>query len=307
MVLTLLTVALGPVLLISGAAILGVPLASMLTPQAPTIMMENLPRLDAGLRDVERVVGLGATAVGLLLSVASLIAVLATALLVAFSRLGRGEGGRARALLERLSPGFMRRSLVVALTAQLAVGGAAVATHLHHQPADQTPVASAPQETGGPESGPIHDDARGSSDGQTPLDETRSAASDRQNAPGDSGDPGSGGDLMDDRPDAHTTEQETTQEEDVVSPLFTPDAPGPENDRHQGGETRERAAPEVTVRAGDTLWSITADHLGPQATEWEIAEAWPQWHEANREIIGEDPHSLLPGAVLTPPDDDGPA
>lgn len=57
----------------------------------------------------------------------------------------------------------------------------------------------------------------------------------------------------------------------------------------------------VVVRRGDTLWSIAADHLGPTATDVEIAREWPRWHEANHAVIGDDPHVLLPGAQLTPP------
>lgn len=57
----------------------------------------------------------------------------------------------------------------------------------------------------------------------------------------------------------------------------------------------------VTVRPGDSLWSIAVDHLGPQATDWEVAQEWPRWHRANTEIIGPDPGVLLPGMVLAPP------
>ena len=57
----------------------------------------------------------------------------------------------------------------------------------------------------------------------------------------------------------------------------------------------------VVIRRGDTLWSIAAAHLGPDATDVEIARAWPRWHAANRSTIGEDPHTLLPGTELTPP------
>jgi hypothetical protein len=58
---------------------------------------------------------------------------------------------------------------------------------------------------------------------------------------------------------------------------------------------------DVVVRRGDTLWAIAARHLGPGATAAEVAEAWPRWHEANRDVIGTDPDRLLPGQVLTPP------
>lgn len=57
----------------------------------------------------------------------------------------------------------------------------------------------------------------------------------------------------------------------------------------------------VVVRRGDTLWTIAATHLGPEATDVEIAREWPRWYEANTSAIGEDPHALLPGTVLSPP------
>lgn len=67
--------------------------------------------------------------------------------------------------------------------------------------------------------------------------------------------------------------------------------------RDRGGT--EDAA--VVVRRGDTLWSIAATRLGPEATDAEIARAWPLWHSANAAAIGGDPHHLLPGTRLVPP------
>jgi nucleoid-associated protein YgaU len=56
------------------------------------------------------------------------------------------------------------------------------------------------------------------------------------------------------------------------------------------------------VRRGDSLWRITADELGPRATDAEIAERWPEWYGANRRLIGSDPDLIHPGQVLhTPP------
>ncbi|MFC8734560.1 LysM peptidoglycan-binding domain-containing protein [Luteimicrobium sp. NPDC057192] len=59
---------------------------------------------------------------------------------------------------------------------------------------------------------------------------------------------------------------------------------------------------EVTVRHGDTLWDIAAAHLGPHATDAEIARAWPRWYDANRDAVGADPDLLLPGTVLVAPE-----
>lgn len=59
---------------------------------------------------------------------------------------------------------------------------------------------------------------------------------------------------------------------------------------------------EIVVHRGDTLWDLTARHLGPGATADEIAREWPRWFAANRHIIGNDPDLLLPGQVLQIPD-----
>jgi len=58
---------------------------------------------------------------------------------------------------------------------------------------------------------------------------------------------------------------------------------------------------DVVVRRGDSLWAITARHLGPGASDAEIAATWPRWYAANRNVIGADPDLLLPGQRLRPP------
>ena len=70
-----------------------------------------------------------------------------------------------------------------------------------------------------------------------------------------------------------------------------------------GGDGTGRTAVEgrVVVHRGDSLWSIAAQHLGEQATDADVADAWPRWYAANRELIGEDPDHLLPGQVLVVP------
>ena len=56
------------------------------------------------------------------------------------------------------------------------------------------------------------------------------------------------------------------------------------------------------MQRGDTLWSIAARHLGPDASDAEIARAWPAWFEANRGVVGDDPDLLRPGQVLRAPE-----
>ncbi len=94
---------------------------------------------------------------------------------------------------------------------------------------------------------------------------------------------------------------------------FHPTSPAkrsnPEDSRLLAPPPRLTAATtdRVTVRRGDSLWRIAARHLGPQATDAEVARAWPQWYAANRDVMGADPDLLLPGQQLRPPGQGGPA
>ena len=61
----------------------------------------------------------------------------------------------------------------------------------------------------------------------------------------------------------------------------------------------------IVVRPGDSLWSIAARQLGPQARPDQVAASWPRWYEANRSAIGDDPSLLRPGTVLANPEGTG--
>jgi hypothetical protein len=58
---------------------------------------------------------------------------------------------------------------------------------------------------------------------------------------------------------------------------------------------------DVVVAPGDTLWDLAAAELGPDATDRQVAQAWPQWWSANRAAIGTDPDLLVPGTHLSVP------
>jgi hypothetical protein len=58
---------------------------------------------------------------------------------------------------------------------------------------------------------------------------------------------------------------------------------------------------EVAVRRGDSLWSIAARHLGPDARADEVARTWPLWWRANRGVIGANPDLIHPGQILRAP------
>ncbi|TDO51376.1 hypothetical protein EV643_103113 [Kribbella sp. VKM Ac-2527] len=55
------------------------------------------------------------------------------------------------------------------------------------------------------------------------------------------------------------------------------------------------------VGPGESLWSIAATELGPNATDTQIATRWPDWYAANRTLIGPDPNLIRPGQVLRTP------
>jgi hypothetical protein len=58
---------------------------------------------------------------------------------------------------------------------------------------------------------------------------------------------------------------------------------------------------ELVVHRGDSLWSIAAGHLGPEATASQIDAEWHRWFAANRLVIGDDPNAIRPGQVLSSP------
>lgn len=214
----------------------------------------------------EDLLGLVATAAGLAVMswwVLSLATAIAAALL---ERAGRP---RAAVVTGRFSPVFMRRLALAALGVQLM--GAPLA---HADAAPAAPVSSnsraAVPAAWAPTAGP------------SAASRTRPAAE-----PDAAGRPVSGAaDLQPQwKPRAPVTEPRLVAAVPVRSARQLPNA----------------AAPEVAVRAGDSLWTIAARAMGPAASDVEISAQWPRWYEANRSIIGADPNVLLPGQVLKPP------
>jgi hypothetical protein len=92
---------------------------------------------------------------------------------------------------------------------------------------------------------------------------------------------------------------------EAPDPGWTPtrplDRPQPSSRLVAGPSPHTAPAPVVVLR-GDTLWCIVARHLGPDATDAEVAHEWPRWHAANRTVVGDDPDLLLPGQVLHAPE-----
>lgn len=93
----------------------------------------------------------------------------------------------------------------------------------------------------------------------------------------------------------------------LPTPTWTPQRPAAPRRDHVdvrlvvAAPSRAREVAPVVVRRGDTLWAIAARHLGPAATDADVAREWPRWWQANRGVIGGDPDVLLPGQVLVEP------
>ena len=93
----------------------------------------------------------------------------------------------------------------------------------------------------------------------------------------------------------------------VPDPRWLPSRPVPTADPEAtvllAPTPRASAVPDevVTVRRGDSLWSLVARHLGPRASDRQIAMAWPEWYAANVDVIGPDPDLIRPGQQLRIP------
>lgn len=64
--------------------------------------------------------------------------------------------------------------------------------------------------------------------------------------------------------------------------------------------TPNHTVDRVTVRPGDSLWSLAAHRLG-SGSPARIQAEWPRWYGANRRLIGNDPNLLRPGTSLRVP------
>ncbi|HET6562791.1 MAG TPA: LysM peptidoglycan-binding domain-containing protein [Marmoricola sp.] len=80
-------------------------------------------------------------------------------------------------------------------------------------------------------------------------------------------------------------------------------APPPTTPRKAPAATATASAfrPAHTVVAGDSLWSIAADHLAPGAGAAHVEHGWRALYDANRPRIGDDPDLIRPGTVLRLP------
>lgn len=65
------------------------------------------------------------------------------------------------------------------------------------------------------------------------------------------------------------------------------------------------SAEPVLVRPGDSLWRLATQQLQaagtPAPSAAQVAQAWPSWWSANRDVVGDDPDLIQPGMRLSPP------
>ncbi|EON24713.1 hypothetical protein CF8_1200 [Nocardioides sp. CF8] len=76
--------------------------------------------------------------------------------------------------------------------------------------------------------------------------------------------------------------------------------PAPRAASRPAAAAASRRPAAITVRTGDSLWSIAADRLGPDAAVADIDAAWRDLYAANRDAIGPDPDLIRPGLDLEP-------
>ena len=234
-------------------------------------------------------------AAGLALLLWWTISILGAGAAVLLEHLGkRGAAAAAR----RLSPAFMQRAVVAVLSLQLVTGVAA-----HAAPVPPTPEWTPTQARSSSPSIPAESPdgagygGRGMSAGSNGqpqfIPEWKPSASWEEPDPEPAG-TGAGPQQ------ASTLDPGWQPAVQVVEPGLLA-APQTRTLPDTGVAGPGGSSGEVAVLAGDTLWDIVANYLGPEASDVDIALEWPRWYAANRAQIGGSPDVLLPGQVLQAP------
>jgi len=88
----------------------------------------------------------------------------------------------------------------------------------------------------------------------------------------------------------------------VVATITVTPAPAPaEAAAAPTSAARDPEAGTVVVHRGDTLWDLAARTLGDHPTDAQVLAETVRWHDANRDVIGDDPDLILPGQILVRP------
>lgn len=182
--------------------------------------------------------------------------------------IGHVASPRPRARLARWTPAAWRRlvAAAVGMTVASGVAAPAMATTQEEPPVDATPAAGWVQ---------TPDEAQVSSTAvDVPDPEPGVTAHLVHTEP-----PTSVTDVADDA--APTVPRDTAQDE--------------------AGQNAAGTVDTVTVERGDSLWRITAGLLPADASDGDIAQAWPLLYRQNRDLIGDNPSLIHPGQELTIP------
>lgn len=221
----------------------------------------------------EDLLGAVAVAAGLLVVLWWVLSFTAALVAAMFERAGRR---RAAVVSGQFSPAFMRRLALAILGVQLI--GAPLA-HAENQPAP---------------GGPAHDPV-GVTAAWTPIEAMPGPEPPRQS-------------IKEGNPRAASPTPPAVQQLRGLSglqPQWQPSppaaAPAPVVSAPLRAAREQQTGHELVVRSGDTLWTIAARHLGPDASDVDIALEWPRWFETNRAIIGSNPDTILPGQILRAP------
>lgn len=213
---------------------------------------------------------------GIVATLAGLIVILwwVMSLMTAFAAamLERGGKTRAAAAAGRFSPGFMRRLALAAVGLQLITAQLATAATSPALPGTGPSPGTAASVAWTPTPGGPFQDYPDTAHAVPPT-----AAPEPP--------PGAGGPAAD---------PQWKPQRPVVEP-------GPLAPRELRPQEPAAAPGEVTVRAGDSLWSLSAAELGAYASDVDIAAEWPRLYQANRGVIGVNPDVLFPGQVLRLP------
>src|SRR5215208_6313793 len=86
--------------------------------------------------------------------------------------------------------------------------------------------------------------------------------------------------------------QEEAQAQEDTGPTASVEA---EQNSTTDDEKGASATPRLVVEPGDSLWSISEEHIGPGATPEQIAYEVERIFELNRDQIGENPNLIFPG------------
>src|SRR5919107_1244724 len=87
--------------------------------------------------------------------------------------------------------------------------------------------------------------------------------------------------------------QEEAEAQEDMGPTVSVEAE--QNSTTTDDEKGASATTRFVVEPGDSLWSISEEHIGPGATPEQIAYEVERIFEINRDQIGENPNLIFPG------------